>query len=75
MADEQNRLTREDLEALRQEFGAEMWHGYGRSFGLDDDLYQVRQLEWEGFSLDDWAKVRGVPLTYAKALHRFLQQH
>ncbi len=75
LADARNRPTREDLEAMRQEFDAGSWHRYGRPFGLDDDLYQVRQLEWEGFSLDDWAKARGVPLTYAKALHRFLQQH
>ncbi len=75
MADELNRLTREDLEAMRQEFDAGVWHVHGRPFGLDDDLYQVRLIEWAGFSLDDWAKARGVPLTYAKALRRFLQQH
>ena len=42
---------------------------------LDDDLHQVRQIEWAGFALDDWAKARGVPLAYAKALLRFLQQN
>ena len=75
MADEPNRPTREDLEAMRQEFGADTWHAYGRPFGLDDDLYQVRQVEWMGFALDEWAKARGVPLVYAKALRRFLQRH
>ena len=74
MADERNRLTREDLEAMRQEFGAGVWHAHGRPFQLGDDLHQVRQIEWAGISLDEWAKARGVPLTYAKALRRFLQQ-
>ncbi len=59
---------------MRQEFGAHEWHAHGRFLELDDDLYQVRQIEWAGFTLNDWAKARGVPLIYAKALHRFLQQ-
>jgi hypothetical protein len=75
LADGRNRLTREDLEAMRQEFNAGEWHRYGRPFELDDDLYQVFRIEWAGFTLDDWAKARGVPLTYAQALRRFLQQH
>jgi hypothetical protein len=74
LADERDRLTREDLEAMRQEFGTDVWHAYGRPFELDDDLHQVRQIEWAGITLDEWAKARGVPLTYAKALRRFLQQ-
>ena len=74
LADERNRLTREDLEAMRQEFGTGVWHAYGRPFELDDDLHQVRQIEWAGITLDEWAKAWGVPLTYAKALCRFLQQ-
>ncbi len=74
MADEPNRPTREDLEAMRQEFGADAWDAYGRPFGLDDDLYQVRQIEWRGVALEEWANTRGVPLTYAKALRRFLQR-
>lgn len=72
---EPSRLSREDLEAMRQEFGADEWHAHGRPLGLDDDLHQVRQIEWAGFTLNDWAKARGVPLTYAKALRRFLRQH
>jgi hypothetical protein len=74
LADEQKRLTREDLEVMRQEFGTGVWHAYGRPVGLDDDLHQVRQIEWAGITLDEWAKARGVPLTYAKALRRHLQQ-
>ncbi len=61
MADGRDWLSREDLEAMRQEFGAVEWHAHGRPLGLDDDLYQVRQIEWAGFTLNDWAKARGVP--------------
>ncbi len=59
---------------MRQEFEAGVWHTYGRPLELDDDLYQIRQIEWAGITLDEWAKARGVPLAYAKALRRFLQQ-
>jgi hypothetical protein len=45
-----------------------------RPIGLDEDLYQIRQIECAGITLDDWAKARDVPLTYAKVLRRFLQQ-
>jgi hypothetical protein len=75
LADARDRLTREDLQAMRQEFDAGSWHRYGRPFGLDDDLYQVRRIEWAGYTLNSWAKARGVPLAYAKALRRFLRQH
>jgi hypothetical protein len=74
LVDEPNRPTREDLKAMRQEFGADAWHAHGRPFGLDHDLYQVRQIECMGSALDEWAKARGVPLTYAKALRRFLRR-
>jgi hypothetical protein len=73
--DEPNRPTREDLEAMRQEFGADAWHAHGHPFGLDHDLYQVRKIECMGFALYELAKARGVPLTYAKALRRFLRRH
>jgi hypothetical protein len=59
LADARDRLTREDLEAMRQEFDAGSWHRYGRPFGLDDDLYQVRRIEWAGYTLSSWAKARG----------------
>jgi hypothetical protein len=41
---------------------------------LDDDLHQVRRMARLGVSLEDWAKTQGVPLTYAKALRRFLEE-
>jgi hypothetical protein len=59
---------------MRQEFEADVWHIHGRPLELDDDLYQIRQIEWAGITLDEWAKARDVPLAYAKALRRFLQQ-
>jgi hypothetical protein len=41
---------------------------------LDDDLHQVRRATRLGVSLEDWAKTRSVPLLYARALRRFLDQ-
>ena len=70
-----SRLTREDLEAMRQAFGARDRHAYGRPLGLDDDPHRVRQIERAGFALGDRAKARGVPLACAEALLRFLRQH
>ena len=42
---------------MRQAFGADAWHAHGRPFGLDDDLYQVGQIDWMGFALDEWARL------------------
>jgi hypothetical protein len=66
------RLTREDLEAMRKEFSLGRYDEAAQ--GLEDDLHQVRRNARLGVSLEDWAKGRGVPLTYAKALGRFLDQ-
>jgi hypothetical protein len=63
------RLDREDLEALRQEFALG-----GRGDDLDDDLHQVRRGARLGIDLENWAKTRKVPLVYAKALRRFIEQ-
>jgi hypothetical protein len=41
---------------------------------LDDDLHQVGRMARLGVSLEEWAKTRGVPLTSARALRRFLEQ-
>ncbi len=59
---------------MRQEFDAGVWHTRGHPLELDDDLYQIRQIEWAGITLDEWAKARGVPLAYARALQRYLHQ-
>lgn len=69
------RLTREDLEAMRQE----MLGDRGRASGglrssLDDDLHQIRQNARLGVSLQDWANSRGLPVAYARALRRYLDQ-
>lgn len=63
------RLAREDLEALRQEFVAG-----GREGNLDDDLHQLRRGARLGVSPEDWARTRGLPPAYARALRRYLEQ-
>lgn len=63
------RLDRDDLEALRQEFALG-----NRGDDLDDDLHQVRRGARLGIALEDWAKTRKVPLVYARALRRFIEQ-
>ncbi len=67
------RLTRDDLEAMRKEFGIGVRHDE-HSHSLDDDLHQIRRNARFGVSLEDWAKTRGVQLQYARALRRFLDQ-
>jgi hypothetical protein len=37
-------------------------------------LHQIRRNARLGVSLQNWAKARGVPLAYARALRRFLEQ-
>jgi hypothetical protein len=66
------RLSRDDLEALRREFGVGRYDEISQ--GLDDDLHQIRRNARLGITLEDWAERRGVPLTYARALRRFLNQ-
>ena len=68
------RLTRDDLEAMRKEFGIGERYDGGLAYGLDDDLHQIRRSARLGTSLEDWAKTRGVPLAYARALRRYLDQ-
>jgi hypothetical protein len=65
-------LSREDLEAMHKEFVIGRYDEPSRT--LDDDLHQVGRMARLGVSLEEWAKTRGVPLTYARALHRFLKQ-
>ncbi len=69
MGSESRRLEREDLEALRQEFALG-----GRGDDLDDDLHQIRRGVRLGIDLEDWANTRKVPIVYARALRRFIEQ-
>ena len=72
MGGARRRLSREDLEALRKEFVIGRYDEPSRT--LDDDLHQVRRVARLGISLEEWAKSQGVPLTYARALRRFVKQ-
>jgi hypothetical protein len=69
MGDRQKRLSREDLEAMRQEFVVGE-----RAGDLDDDLHQLRRSARLGVSPEDWARTRGLAPTYARALRRYLDQ-
>jgi hypothetical protein len=66
---DRRRLSREDLEALRQEFVVGE-----RGGGLDDDLHQMRRSIRLGVSIEDWARARSLAPSYARALRRFLDQ-
>lgn len=72
MGGARRRLSREDLEAMRKEFVIGRYDEPSRT--LDDDLHQVGRMTRLGVSLEEWAKTRGMPLTYARALRRFLKQ-
>ena len=72
MGGARRRLSREDLEAMRKEFVIGRYDEPSRT--LDDDLHQVGRITRLGVSLEEWAKTQGVPLTYARALRRFLRQ-
>jgi hypothetical protein len=72
MGDDRRRLTRGDLEAMRKEFVIGRYGEPSRT--LDDDLHQARRMVRLGMSLEEWATAQGVPLAYARALRRFLQQ-
>jgi hypothetical protein len=66
---DRRRLSREDLEAMRQEFVVGESSG-----GLDDDLHQLRRSIRLGVSIEDWARARGLAPSYARALRRYLDQ-
>jgi hypothetical protein len=65
-------LTRDDLQAMRVEFGIGRYEDPART--LDDDLHQIRRASRLGVSLEEWARTRDAPLTYARALRRFIEQ-
>jgi hypothetical protein len=66
---DRRRLSREDLEAMRQEFVVGE-----RAGGLDEDLHQLRRSMRLGVGIEDWARARGLAPSYARALRRFLDQ-
>ena len=70
----QDLLTRDDLEAMREEFGAGERDDGGLPFSLDDDLHQMRLAVQVGLHLERWAEARGVPSAYGEALRRYLTQ-
>jgi hypothetical protein len=69
-------VTIEDLEALRQEFSiaGRNFAGRGLPFDVRDDLRQAQLCSDVGVSIEEWAYDRGVPLDYARALRRYLDQ-
>lgn len=70
---DRRKLSREDLEAMRQEFVVGERAGE-RSGGLDDDLHQLRRSIRLGVSIEDWARARSLAPSYARALRRYLDQ-
>ncbi len=71
---EEKKPTREDLEAMHQEYaaGAKRRDG-GLSFSLEDDLHQASMMARFGMSPEEWAGIRGVPVEYARALLRHIE--
>ena len=66
-------LTRTDLEAMLGEF--EIAERYGEATStVNKDLLRVRRNAMFGGTLGEWARKRGVPLAYARALQLFLDQ-
>ena len=66
-------LTRADLEAMIGEFEIVERYG-GPAAAVDAHLHQLRRSMRLGVSLEDWAGARDVPLQYARALRRYLDQ-
>ena len=66
-------LTRTDLEAMLGEFEIDERYGEATST-VNKDLLQVRRNAMFGGTLGEWARKRGVPPAYARALQRFLDQ-
>ncbi len=72
------KLTLEDLEAMRQHYGIAQEEqappGARGPYELLEDLEQVRVLKEVGMTLQRWAQLRGVPIEYALALRKYLEQ-
>ena len=73
---DERKITRADLEAMRQEYGLSRVQepGGGLPYSLDDDLKQVGIFEFGKITLERWAEMRGVPVDYARALRRYLMK-
>ena len=67
------RVTRADLEAMVGEFDIVERYG-GPAGAVDAHLHHLRRSTRLGVSLEDWAQARDVPLHYARALQRYLDQ-
>jgi hypothetical protein len=67
------RLTRADLEAMASEFDIVERYG-GASSTVDEDLHRIRRNVRLVVRVEDWARARGIPLAYARALQRYLEQ-
>ncbi len=67
------RTTKADLEAILGEF--DIVERYGEtSSSVEEDLHQIRRNARLGVSVEEWARARGVPLAYTRALRRFLEE-
>jgi hypothetical protein len=73
MSSSQRRLAKADLEAMLEEFEIAERHGETAST-VNRDLLQIRRSAMFGDPLEQWARARSVPLAYARALQRFLDQ-
>jgi hypothetical protein len=73
VGDGRRRLTRADLEAMVGEFDIVERYG-GAAPTVDEDLHRIRRNVRLGVRVEEWAKARGVPLAYARALQRYLEQ-
>ena len=73
MGGARRRLTKADLEAMLGEFDIIERYADTEST-VDMHLRQIRRNARLGVTLEEWAKARGLPLTYAKALQRFLDE-
>jgi hypothetical protein len=72
----ERKITLEDLEAMRQEYGLERARepGGGLPYSLDDDLKQVGIFTFGNEPLERWAEIGGVPVDYARSLQRYLSK-
>ena len=67
------RVIKADLEAMLGELEV-VEHYDGTSAAVEMHLNQLRRNARFGVSLEEWARMQGVSLAYARALQRFLDQ-